>query len=379
MKNIGIYIHIPFCMNKCLYCDFTTMPYQDKRIPKYFELLEKEIEKYFSLSNEYIINSIYIGGGTPSYVDEKYIEELMNKIRNNFLISKDCEISIECNPKTLTEEKVKKYKDIGINRVSLGVQTFSDNLLQKLGRYHSKKDVIEDIKLLRKYNLNNINLDLMFAIPDQDIHDIKNDIKMIADINPTHISWYSLIIEKNTRFHKLYTDGKLNNMEEDVEQEIYFKIINELCKLEYNHYEISNFSKTGYESRHNRKYWNCEEYIGIGLGASGYINNTRYINENRFKKYEYQIDGGKYPIKNLDKLNKKDKAFEYVIMRMRLVEGLDLNEFRVRFGYDFYEFNKQVIEEFISNKNLIKEKDNLRFTKKGIYISNNFFININIK
>lgn len=379
MKKIGLYIHIPFCMDKCFYCDFATMPYQDKRIPEYFELLEKEIDMYRDLGEEFIIDSIYIGGGTPTYVDSVYIKKILERIRTIFKIDENAEITIEGNPKTINKTKVQSYKSVGINRISLGVQSFNDNLVEKLGRYHRLNDVIEDINLLREYDFNNINLDLMFSIPDQSIEDIKYDIEIIKKIKPEHISWYSLIIEENTKFNRLYKQGLIKPMDDDLEQEAYLYIIDELKKIGLNHYEISNFAFKNYESYHNKKYWNCDNYLGLGLSAAGYIRDLRYVNHSNWKKYKESIINGKLPINSREILTKEDKIFEYIIMRLRLRDGLNLSYIQNIYNYDFYNENLDLIESYIKN-NLMEIRDGfLKFTSEGFYISNNFFVNMNIK
>lgn len=379
MKKIGLYIHIPFCMDKCFYCDFATMPYQDKRIPEYFDLLEKEISMYRDLGEEFIIDSIYIGGGTPTYVDGIYIERILGEIKDIFKIDENAEITIEGNPKTIDKNKVQIYKSIGINRISLGVQSFNDNLVKKLGRYHTLNDVIEDINLLREYDFNNINLDLMFSIPDQSIEDIKYDIEIIKKIKPEHISWYSLIIEENTKFNRLYKQGLIKPMDDDLEQEVYLYIIDELEKIGLNHYEISNFAVKNHESYHNKKYWNCDNYLGLGLSAAGYIGDLRYVNHSNWKKYRENIIEGKLPIISKEILTKEDKIFEYIIMRLRLREGLNLSYIQKTYNYDFYNKNLDLIDSYIKN-NLMEVSDGvLKFTSEGFYISNNFFVNMNIK
>src|SRR5699024_5477947 len=228
-------------------------------------------------AKDFEIDSIYIGGGTPTYVDSKYIERIFKVIYSLFNIKDDIEITIEGNPKTIDEDKIKTYKKIGINRISLGVQSFNDNLVKDLGRNHTKEDVIKDIDLLREYNFKNINLDLIFSLPNQNFEDIKNDIEYLKLLNPEHISWYSLIIEENTKFNRLYKEGLIKPMEDDLERELYLYIIKELEKIGLYHYEISNFSKENHQSYHNKKYWNCDNYLGIGLNAAGYINDTRYV------------------------------------------------------------------------------------------------------
>src|SRR5699024_11095609 len=248
-----------------------------------------------------------------------------------------------------------------------------------LGRNHTKEDVIKDIDLLREYNFKNINLDLIFSLPNQNFEDIKNDIEYLKLLNPEHISWYSLIIEENTKFNRLYKEGLIKPMEDDLERELYLYIIKELEKIGLYHYEISNFSKENHQSYHNKKYWNCDNYLGIGLNAAGYINDTRYVNYSNWKKYRNEIIEIKFPISSKEILSEKDSLFEYIIMRLRLKEGLDLNYIKEKYNYDFYTNNKDLIESYINNGLIERDINRLRFTSKGFYISNNFFVNMRIK
>ncbi|WP_099203171.1 radical SAM family heme chaperone HemW [Miniphocaeibacter massiliensis] len=378
MKEIGLYIHIPFCKSKCLYCDFTTMPYQDKRIDEYFKLLLTEIEMYKNKLEDCIIDTIYIGGGTPSYVDSKYIVEVNNIICKYFNISKDLEYTIEINPGTISYDKINDYKRIGINRTSIGVQSFNDDLLKSLGRSHNTNIVFNDLSMLRKAGFKNISFDLMMGLPNQTIDDIFYDIKNINILNPEHISWYSLIIEENTRFHKLCKEDKLSLPDEEKDREIYSVIISELEKFNLVQYEISNFSKKGYESKHNLKYWNVKEYLGIGIGASGYLEWHRYTNVNKYNEYKNLIHKGEKPLSNIEKLNTKDKIFEKIIMNMRLTKGVNINELKETFGYDIIKLNKNILENYMKLGFIEIINGNILFTQSGFNISNKFFVDINI-
>lgn len=378
MKKIGIYIHIPFCEQKCLYCDFTTMPYQDKRIEEYFNLLIKEIELYNEDYFNYEVDTIYIGGGTPTYVNPIFIEKIVHSIFKKFNVRKNIEFTIEANPSSIDEFKIDKYLELGINRISLGVQSFNDKILKKIGRNHSSDDIFKDIEIIKKLGFKNISLDLIMGLPGQTIDDIDFDLKEIGGISPNHISYYDLIIEKNTRFHKLYNDKKIILPDENTNRNFYNKIIHNLSQYGLKQYEISNFAKEGYESKHNLKYWNIEEYISFGLSASGFFNNIRYNNEFRYKSYKNKIENSLKPINIEENLSIHDRIFEQIIMNMRLTKGVDTNLLYNKYNFDIYEKNKKMIKEYIAS-GLIKELNNfLIFTEEGFNVSNRFFVDLQI-
>ena len=267
-----IYVHIPFCKQKCLYCDFNSFDNKEDLIEKYFGALIKEI-KLYKIDNE--LETIYIGGGTPSFPNEKYIEELLSNL------PKAKEITLELNPGTITESKLLKYKEIGINRLSIGLQAIQDSILKEIGRIHTFKEFDEVFSLARKVGFDNINVDLMHGLPNQKLTDFKESVDYLVKLNPEHISCYSLILHDNI----------FKNLPEDEEErEMYYYAKNELTKNGYEHYEISNFAKAGKKSNHNLVYWNQEEYIGVGAGASSYMDNKRYTNIGGIEEYIERIN-----------------------------------------------------------------------------------------
>lgn len=378
MKKLGIYVHIPFCKEKCYYCDFITMPYQEKRIGEYFSLLEKEVYMYKDKFKNYTIDSIYFGGGTPSFVDSKYIIDLILLLKKYFFIEENIEFTIETNPDTLDKYKLNDYINYGINRISLGVQTFNDTILKILGRNHSSETIINDIEIIKEVGFKNLSLDLIMGLPKQKLSNIKNDLQIIKEISPKHISYYDLIIEKNTRFNKLYKEKKLLLPTDDENRKFYKNIISSLNSMNLNQYEISNFAVTGFESKHNLKYWLVNEYLGLGIGASSYIHNYRYTNEYRYKEYKNKINNDVLPIQAKEYLTYNNKIFEKIIMNMRLVTGLSLKELKSEYNYDIFDKNEKIINEYIKQNLLILHNDRLSFTEEGFNISNKFFIDINI-
>lgn len=373
MEKIGIYIHIPFCKKKCFYCDFTAFQNLESWIDSYFENLKKEIKLYQKNMNVEV-DSIYIGGGTPTYVDYHYIIELV-EILKNFDLSNVKEFTIETNPNSLTLEKLKAYKKLGINRISLGVQSFDDKVLKDIGRDHNKEIVLKDIENIRKAGFDNLSLDMILNLPGGNFDSIKNDLEIIKKINPQHLSYYSLILEKGSHFYSLYKKDKLKLMDDDLERDIFSYIRNYLKDLELNRYEISNFSKKSFESYHNRKYWSEGGYLAFGLGASGFLSNVRYNNVKNFVKYEKLINQGKFPIEFREFISKDEREKEYIIFKLREVEGINLKEFENIFGHSLLEKYSEIVEKFYRER-FFEIDQNLRFTHKGFDLSNEFYIEI---
>ena len=372
--NKGIYIHIPFCDKKCYYCDFTTLIKKGGAYGEYIDLLLKEIDLYKDPNIN--VNSIYIGGGTPSLIPAIYVDKLMNKIYHSFHVSKNSEITIEANPKTLSMEKLKSYRHHGINRVSLGVQSADNHLIHQVGRNYIREDILKDISLIRDAGFENLSIDMIFGLPGQTLHHIEEDLSFIYETDLEHISWYNLILEEKTVFGHLYNKKNLNLPNEEVEEEMYYRIVDGLAEMGFDQYELSNFAKTGKESIHNLKYWNLEEYYGFGLNASSYLNKMRMKNESRLKNYKNLLLKDEVPVTERDYINLDKERFEYIIMQMRLSKGLSLKSYEKKFNQDFLQANKNIIKDFHKD-NLIKIKDNyIFFTKKGFLLSNYFFVHL---
>ena len=352
----SVYIHIPFCNTICSYCDFPKVYSSvcDKKL--YLEALKKEIKTNYK--NE-IINTIYIGGGTPSVLSIEELKKLL-EITNLFKKNTNIEFTIECNIESIDEEKLKLLKKYNVNRISIGVESFDKKIISYLNRFHTKKETIKKIKLVKKY-FNNINIDLMYAIPGQSIKSLKKDIKTYLKLKIPHISYYSLIIEPHT---KLYNENT-SYIDEDIDYKMY-KIITKKLK-KYHHYEISNFSYVGYESKHNLVYWNNEEYYGFGAGASGNINGVRYNNTKNIHKYI----NGDYKLEET-KLTEEEKMQEEMFLGLRKLDGVDINKFEKK-------YHKKIEEVFdikdLLEKNILIKKDGYMFiNKNNIYTSNDIMI-----
>lgn len=363
----SIYIHIPFCIKKCNYCDFTSYScISEENIENYFKYLIKEMGMNPPKDE---INSIFIGGGTPSFVDSKYIEDIF-KFLKKYPWTEDIEITLEANPNSITKEKLKVYKDLGINRISMGVQSFNEEILKKIGRVHKNSDTFSAAKNIRKAGFKNLNLDLMLALPDQNMEDVEDSLREIEKLNPEHISYYSLIIEPKTPMEKFYEEGRYTFPNEELDRKMYHRVVEGLKNLGYHQYEISNFAKSGYESVHNLRYWKIEEYIGYGLSASSSVCEYRYTNTDNFKDYFEMIDEGRRPQIFRERLKNIDRLHEYMIMGLRLNSGVDIEEAENRFGIDIKKYYKEEIEKNLNYKTIRMENNRIFLTDYGRDISN---------
>ncbi len=362
----GLYVHIPFCLKKCAYCDFASSNEPMFVHDEYFDALKKEI----SLYKDATIDSIFIGGGTPSCVDEKYICELFDTISHYMTIDNDAEITIEANPGTLDKNKLISYKSCAVNRISLGAQSLQDNELLSLGRIHNSKHIIDAISLIKECGFKNYNLDLMLATPNQTTMSLRDTLENAVSLSPTHISAYSLIIEEGTPFYEMYNKGALILPNEDEEREMYDMAVSFLNKHGYTQYEISNFAKPGYECSHNLKYWQCMPYIGIGAAAHSYYDGSRYANTT--DTYEYikmMNEKGNAQITN-HTLNFDERVSDYIIMSLRLTKGIELDDFYNKFGFRFEEKYKEIIVKYVNTKFFERTNTHIFFTKRGFSVSN---------
>lgn len=366
MKEVGLYVHIPFCKQKCLYCDFPSFSNIDNLMDDYIEALNKEI---LEKASNYKIKSLFIGGGTPSYLDEKNLISLLNTI-NKLEFLENAEKTIECNPGTLKEEKLRIMYDKGINRLSFGLQSTDNNILKSIGRIHSYEEFKENYKTARKIGFKNINIDMMFGLPKQTVDICLSNLKDIIQLNPEHISFYSLIIEEGTPFCSMYDKGLLILPSEDEERQMYNKAKVLLKENGYHQYEISNYAKDNKECFHNKIYWKCDEYIGVGSAASSYINGKRIKNIESVNTYIKNIKNNKCIIEDEIINNESDSIEEFMFMGLRMMKGIKEEEFEKRFNKKVDEVYKSVIENNI-NKKLLSRKDGRIFlTEKGIEFSN---------
>ena len=357
----SVYIHIPFCNTICTYCDFCKFLYNKNWIDKYLIELEHEIKNNYKGE---LLKTIYIGGGTPSILSLNELKKLFSII-NNFKIAEDHEFTFECNIESLNEEKLKFLFNNNVNRLSIGIQTFNDENLKFLNRKHNKNDIFTKIEMAKRIGFNNINIDLIYALPNEKLIDLENDITAFLNLNINHISTYSLIIEPHT---KLYIDN-IKNIDEDLDYEMYKLICDKMKKNNYIHYEISNFAKKGFESRHNLTYWNNKEYYGFGVGASGYIDGVRYDNTRNIQKYL----NGEW-LENSHKLSLNEKIENEFILGLRKIKGININDFYDKYNLDILKI--EVIKNLIKCNKLILKNNNLFINSDYIYIQNEILIDL---
>ena len=363
MKDLGLYIHIPFCVKKCDYCDFTSYCNKSEFIEEYIKKLKQEIKEELR-HQEYKIKTIYIGGGTPSLIDSKYIVDILNVIKEKYSIE-NAEITIEVNPGTVTEQKLLDYKNAGINRLSIGLQETNNELLKSIGRIHTYEEFLETYNLARKVGFKNINVDLMIGLPNQSILNIKESLNKVITLNPEHISVYSLILEEGTKLYEKYKNNDIELPDEELERNMYWYVKNTLENNEYIHYEISNFSKEGYKSKHNISCWNQEEYIGFGVAAHSYVDGVRYSNDPKgsdpFGSFGKTIH---------EKQTLEDMKKEYMLLGLRKIEGISIQEFKNNFGENPIFLFRNELSKLVEEDLIKVDGDNIKLTNKGLDLAN---------
>ena len=372
MKQLGIYIHIPFCKSKCAYCDFVSFPNIKEKEEQYISSVIKEIqnEDWEYINKNYQVTTIYIGGGTPSFIDAKSIKKIVDSLKSkikNLDNNKDSniEITMEMNPGTVTQEKLEVYKNTGINRVSIGLQTTNNNLLKQIGRIHTFEQFLDTYKMLKEAGFDNINVDLMLGLPNQTIEDLKQSIEEVLKLEPNHISVYSLILEEGTPLFNMIEEGKLTLPDEEIERQMYWYVKNKLELAGYNHYEISNFAKQGKESKHNLNCWNQEEYIGFGLAAHSYFQDKRYSNTCDIEKYMKNFPKELHETQTIE-----DKKKEYMLLGLRKIDGIQISKFKEKFVDNPIYIYKDELAKLIEQDLLEIDGDYIRLTNKGLDFAN---------
>lgn len=375
MESKGLYIHIPFCVQKCKYCDFTSYVADGNEKDKYLDSLEKELKMY--KLNQEEISTIFIGGGTPTILNKIQLKRLFKMIEDNVDLKKVEEYSIEANPGTLSIEKLKIMKDAGVNRLSIGLQAVQDKHLLFMGRIHNLKQFEESFYNARKVGFDNINIDVIFAFDTQSLEDWKETIDYVAEIKPEHISAYSLIIEEGTDFFEMYKKGELKDIDEEKYLDMYRYTVEKLKKYGFYQYEISNFCNVGYECKHNIKYWNCDEYFGVGVGASGYINNERYTNVKTLNDYSKATDSNVFPIKSKEVLDFKEHFNEKIMLGLRMNSGINLSLIDKINNQELEKCIIKSIENYQKKGYIEKCKDNtIKLTQSGREISNSIIVDL---
>ena len=362
-KPTSAYVHIPFCTQICYYCDFSKVFIKNQPVDSYLEHL---IEEYHSYDIKKL-RTLYIGGGTPTALSAPQLAFLLEKLTDKLDLSYLEELTIEANPGDLDQEKIAVLKDSPVNRVSLGVQTFNDRMLKQIGRSHLEKDIYENITNLKKAGFDNISIDLIYALPKQTMEDVKTNVAKAIALDIPHMSLYSLILENHTVFMNRMRRGKLPLPKEDLEAEMFDYIIAELEKAGFEHYEISNFSKPGFESRHNLMYWDNAEYYGIGAGASGYVDGVRYKNHGPIRHYLQAVEAGNARVQE-EVLTLNEKMEEEMFLGLRKKSGVSKKRFEEKFGISFEGQYGAVVSELTEQGLLVPDRDIVRMTKQGLFL-----------
>ncbi|MBR5251004.1 MAG: radical SAM family heme chaperone HemW [Clostridia bacterium] len=372
-KAKGLYVHIPFCKSKCVYCDFCSVAGYSHLFTTYVDALKKEILLYRNIAKDYEFNTIFVGGGTPSILGGKLITDIFNLIKSNFNILPNAEITIEANPDSFTEEFAHKISLLGVNRISIGLQSASDELLKNLGRPHDYNDFCRAYSIATKY-FDNVNVDLMLGIEGQTLDDVKNTLSSLLLKNPQHFSVYGLILEKGTPLYRKVKNGIAHLPDVDQTADMYDYVVDTLSKHGYNRYEVSNFAQKGFECKHNLNYWDRGEYLGLGLSAHGFIDGVRYSNLKIFDRYFAKLNEDALPIATKTKISKKDACFEFVFLNLRKTDGFNVNDFKSATGKDFFEVYQQPFDELLK-KGLIDYIDGkIKIKSKYFYVMNDILV-----
>lgn len=365
MKTLGLYIHIPFCKAKCGYCDFNSYAGKEEYIESYFSALLREIEET-AIKYPLPVDTIYFGGGTPTFADTLYTCKVLAKIKELFEQCSNCEISIECNPGTIGYEGLKNLRDAGFNRLSIGLQSADNGCLKALGRIHTFEEFADCFKNARLAGFENISLDLMYGLPDQTMKEWKDTLEQAVSFGTEHISCYSLKVEEGTPFAK----KELNLPDDDTVADMYELAVDFLDKKGYDRYEISNFAKKGCESRHNLKYWKCNDFVGLGAGAFSCAEGVRFSNTADICRYISAVQTSGSALADEEVLSDFDKMSEFVFLGLRLKDGISQIEFKNRFNMNIDEIFENQIERYTKMGFLIRDNGNIRFSDKGFFVSN---------
>jgi len=369
-NSLGIYVHIPFCIKKCGYCDFISF---DEKSPlewhEYEKELIKEIKSYGdNIGGDYNVDTIFLGGGTPSILNPQIIQEILDQIKSSFKIDAGAEITIEANPGTLSEEKLRRYLAAGINRLSIGVQSFDDDLLRLLGRVHGQKEARQAYKIAREVGFDNINLDLMFAIPSQTMEKWESSLIELIELNPEHVSFYGLSYEEGTPFDQARKRREIVPIDDSLDRGMYKKGISLLINSGYEHYEISNMAKPGLQCKHNLKYWGMDDYLGLGIGAHSFIKGKRFSNTVSWDQY---FSVNKIETEHIN--TEYDNMSEYIFTGMRKTTGISFRNFREKFERDYFDYigqGKEQLWEYRDKGLLFFDTEGMHFTEEGIDFSN---------
>lgn len=375
-QTLELYIHIPFCVRKCKYCDFLSAPQDEETRERYVAALIREISAHRDKGGSYEVSTVFFGGGTPSVLSAVQVRRIFEALRDSFEIGPDAEISIEVNPGTVTEEKLRAYRDCGINRISFGLQSADNEELRLLGRIHTYEEFEENFRLAREHGFDNINVDLMSAIPKQTLESLERTLSKVISLGPEHISAYSLIVEEGTPFFTLY--GESGSLEselpgEEDERQMYYRTKEILSEAGYHRYEISNYAKPGKECRHNLGYWERTEYLGLGLGSSSLIDGVRFRNTEELEFYLNNSGSPKRIQMEQVELSAQEQMEEFMFLGLRKMEGISTEDFKTYFHQDIEKVYGRQIEKLVRDGLLLRQGDRMCLSKQGIDVSNYVF------
>ena len=367
-QPLGLYIHIPYCIHKCGYCDFNSHPIKQDEMNHYIDALVAEMKHYAkTYSNTNIIRTIFLGGGTPTTLTVHQLERILKECVSEFTVASDAEITIEANPATIDIEQLKSIRQTGYNRISIGVQSFDKAELKLLDRAHGPEEIHSTVDRARKAGFDNLSLDLMFAVPNQSLSSWESNLNKALEKNPEHLSTYNLTIEQGTAFSKLQSNGKLIMPDDAHQLELYKRTIERLTKKGFHHYEISNFARRGKECKHNITYWENKNTLGLGAGASSYMNGTRFKNINLPAHYIRQVEEKKIAVEHSETLEPRQAMGETIMLGLRLLQGISIHQFEKRFQISFINLFRNIISALKEKELVIIEKDYLRLSQKGLF------------
>ena len=370
--NLGLYLHIPYCLHKCGYCDFNSHPENQEESIRYVDALLKELRAYSS--KKYTVPTVFLGGGTPTILLPSQLKQILDTVQQSFNLTPDCEITIEANPATLKLQALQEIRAAGYNRISIGVQSFDEKELKLLERVHNEEEIHSTIQQARSAKFENLSMDLMFALPSQTIEKWCSHLKQAIDKNPDHLSTYNLTIEPATAFFKLHKKGKLCLPHEDIQLEMYKTTIQTLENAGYQQYEISNFSKPGMESRHNINYWNNGEYLGVGAGASSYLNGERFKNTNLPSNYIREIGVKENAIETRERLEPIQAMGETLMLGLRLLKGISIDVFENRFEVSFQKVYGKVLEPLLNQELITFNQNRIALSRKGLFLADSVIL-----
>jgi len=372
--NLGLYLHIPYCLHKCGYCDFNSHPENQEESVRYVEALLSELKFYSTTLKKYSVLTVFMGGGTPTILPHLQLKRILQTVRQNFNLTLDCEITIEANPATIKLETLQEIRSAGYNRISIGVQSFDEKELQLLERAHNEEEIHSTVHQARAANFKNLSMDLMFALPDQTIEKWQSHLKQAIAKNPDHLSTYNLTIEPATAFFKLHEKGKLCLPQEDIQLEMYKITIQALEDAGYTQYEISNFSKPSMESQHNINYWNNGEYLGVGAGASSYLNGERFKNVNLPSIYIRKIKAKSNAIDSRERLEPLKAMGETLMLGLRLLKGISIDVFENRFQVSFQKVYGKTVESLLNQELITFNQNRIALSRKGLFLADSVIL-----